>query len=391
MQINGGCSSIGEVLRAPVTVLASGPAAAPAAALHHARRLGVRDLITIDMGGTSFDVCLIQDGRPVVSRTIRVEDQPIGVPGVEVSSIGAGGGSIAWVDAGGALRVGPRSAGARPGPRLLRRRRSRADRHRRERRARGARRRRLPRRPPRRCAPTSRARAIDEHVAGPLGLDTVAAAAGIVRVVESNMVSAIRAVSVERGIDPRRFTIVAGGGGGALHAARIARALGIARVIVPREAGTFCAFGMTVTDVRHDHARAWYAQTDGLDVATVRAAVRGARRRGPRAAGGSGFRGDQVTVERFVDARYPARCTSSRSRCPIRPADGFAEAVARTFHAEHQRRFTYERPELAVELLHWRLAASGVHAEARPLSRRRGTATGGAGAARARSGSTAAS
>jgi N-methylhydantoinase A len=363
MQINGGCSSIGEILRAPVTVLASGPAAAPAAALHHARRLGVRDLITMDMGGTSLDVCLIQDSRPVVSRTIRVEDQPIGVPGVEVSSIGAGGGSIAWVDAGGALRVGPRSAGARPGPAcydaggteptvtdanvvlgaldpgafLGGRRTLRAD---------------------------LAARAIDEHVAGRLGLDTVTAAAGIIRVVESNMVSAIRAVSVERGIDPRRFTLVAGGGGGAVHATRIARALGIARVIVPREAGTFCAFGMTVTDVRHDHARAWYAQTDGLDVATARRVYAELDAEARARLAESGFQGDDVVVERFVDARYPGQVHELTIPVPDPDADDFADAIAATFHAEHARRFTYDRPELPVELLHWRLAAAGVHAPA---------------------------
>ena len=116
MQINGGCASVGELLRRPVYALHSGPAAAPSAAQFHADNEGSRDLINVDMGGTSFDVSLIRHGRPVMSREIEVEHQPIGVAGVEVHSIGAGGGSIAWIDPGGALRVGPRSAGARPGP-----------------------------------------------------------------------------------------------------------------------------------------------------------------------------------------------------------------------------------------------------------------------------------
>ena len=116
MQINGGCASINEILQRPVTILASGPAAAPAAALSFARDLDEQDLIVLDMGGTSLDVCVIRQGSPTMSRTIRVLEQPIGVPGVEIHSVGAGGGSIAWIDEGGALCVGPQSAGARPGP-----------------------------------------------------------------------------------------------------------------------------------------------------------------------------------------------------------------------------------------------------------------------------------
>ena len=116
MQLNGGCAPIEEILRRPVYVLHSGPAAAPAAASYHAVRHGLQDMITVDMGGTSFDVCLIHDGSPARSRKLQVEMQPVGVAGVDVHSIGAGGGSIAYVDAGGALRVGPRSAGSVPGP-----------------------------------------------------------------------------------------------------------------------------------------------------------------------------------------------------------------------------------------------------------------------------------
>jgi N-methylhydantoinase A len=358
MQINGGCASIEEILAAPVNVLASGPAAAPAAALAHAAALGGRDLICIDMGGTSFDVCLIQDGRAAVSRDIRVDEQPVGVPGVEVTSVGAGGGSIAWVDAGGALRVGPRSAGARPGPAaygqggeeptvtdanvvlgvldpdaFLGGRRA--------------------------LHVELAAAAIERHVARPLGLDVVGAAAGIVRIVESNMVAAIRAVSLERGIDPRRFTLVSGGGAGGVHATRIARALGIARVVVPREAGTLCAFGMAVTDVRHDHARALHAQTDALDVARVRALYAELDAEARERLRASGFADDAIRLERAVDARYPGQVHELTVPVPAECGDDLAAQIEAAFHAEHRRRFTYDRTELPVELLHWRVAASG--------------------------------
>ncbi len=198
MQLNGGCAPIQEILHRPVNVLYSGPAAAPAAAAHHAARHDLKDLITVDMGGTSFDVCLIHKGSPARSRTLQVDMQPVGVAGVDVHSIGAGGGSIARVDAGGALRVGPRSAGSIPGPAasgaggtaptvtdanitlgylspesfLGGRRKLRAD---------------LAR------------QAVEEHIAGPLGMDVLQAAAGIIRVVNTNMAAAIRAVSIERG------------------------------------------------------------------------------------------------------------------------------------------------------------------------------------------------
>ena len=129
MQINGGCATVGEILQAPVNMLHSGPAAGPAAGLFHAQEMGRKDIVTIDMGGTSFDVCLVRDGRPTMSRTMQVEDQPIGVAAVDVHSVGAGGGSIAWIDAGGALRVGPQSAGLHAGSGGIRIRRRAADCH----------------------------------------------------------------------------------------------------------------------------------------------------------------------------------------------------------------------------------------------------------------------
>lgn len=360
MQINGGCASVDEILRRPVFALASGPAAAPAAATFHARDIDAKNLISVDMGGTSFDVCLIRDGRAGMSRTIQVEQQPIGVAGVEVHSVGAGGGSIAWIDAGRALRVGPRSAGARPGPAcyglgggeptvtdanvvlgylepeaFLGGRRA--------------------------LDPDLATAAVTEQVAAPLGLDVIRAAAGIIEVVDANMVDAIRAVSIERGIDPRAYTLVAGGGAGALHAARLARKLGMRRLLVPEEAGTFCAFGMTVTDVRHDHSEPLYALTSTVDPAAINTLFDRLETEARRRFHHDGFEDDQIRIERSVDARYPNQV--HELTLPIKSAPAYSKAdlhaLEVTFHAEHESRFTYALPELSIECLHWRVTAIG--------------------------------
>jgi N-methylhydantoinase A len=360
MQNNGGCASVAEILRQPVNMLASGPAASPAAAAEHTRELGLDDLIIADMGGTSFDVCVVRRGRPTMSRIMRVESQPVGVPGVEVHSIGAGGGSVAWVDSGGALRVGPRSAGARPGPacygfggaeptvtdanvvlgylepraflggrRVLRDDLARA--------------------------------AIARHVAEPLGIDVLRAAAGIVEVVNANMIGGIRAISVERGLDPRRYVLVAAGGAGGLHAARLARQLRMDQVLIPREASTFCAFGMTVTDVRHDYARPFHMLSTDINLSELDrlfAEFEGEARKRLR---NESFADDEIEIDRSVDARYLNQVHELTVPVPsvARLTEHDLRLVEATFHREHEEQFTYARSNLPVEFLHWRITAIG--------------------------------
>jgi N-methylhydantoinase A len=255
MHNNGGCSSVEEILTRPVNVLASGPAAAPAGATYHTGALRKEELIVVDVVGTSFDIWLVRKGRPTVSRDVTVEGQPIGVAGVEVHSIGAGGGSVAWIDSRGALRVGPRSAGAPPGPGcygqsgseptvtdanlvlgyldpagfLGGRRRLSEDRA---------------------------AAAIRRiHRGSPWTGDDAGCRDEHLRVADATMLRGMQAISVERGLDPRRYVLVAGGGARGLHATGLARLLRVRCVLIPREASTFCASGMTVTDVRHDYVR----------------------------------------------------------------------------------------------------------------------------------------
>jgi N-methylhydantoinase A len=360
MQVNGGCATVEQTLRVPVSTIASGPAAAPAAALQVGRRVSARDMITVDMGGTSFDVCLIKDGEVPRSRAIAVAHQPIGIPGVEVHSIGAGGGSIAWIDAGGALRIGPQSAGARPGPAayglgggeptvtdanivlgylapeaFLGGRRA--------------------------LSPELSEQAIRTRVARPLGLDLVQAAAGIIKLVNENMVNAIGVVSVERGIDPRPFLLVAGGGAGALHAGRLAAQLQIRRVLIPAEAGTISAYGMTVSDVRHDYAGALHTistepDTDGVGTLLEQLEVRALEELAE-----AGFGRQRVRLQRFVDARYVGQVHELLVPVRLGQVDQatFAEIV-QSFHESHSIRYGWASEQRAVEFLHWRVTGFGV-------------------------------
>jgi N-methylhydantoinase A len=373
MQINGGVASVPEILRKPVNILASGPAAAPAASLYSGSLRGLKDLVIVDMGGTSLDVCLVREGRAAMSRDIQVENQPIGVPGVEVLSVGAGGGSIGWVDDGGALRVGPRSAGSRPGPVaydhggteptvtdanialgfldpqafLGGRRVLRAD----------------------------LSEAALAKVGGKIGKSALETAAGIIRIVNANMVAAIRAVSVQRGIDVRGFTMLAGGGAGGLHAVALARAMEIEHVLIPQQAGTLCAFGMTVTDVRYDESAVHHCFSNAEDVSELAASLASIEAELRERLRAEGFDEGSITIERSVDARYPGQVhqltVPAPSGKPFELAD--LATIKDTFDAEHKSRFTYSRPEMPVEFLHWRVAGIGT-TSGKPLNEPAGAA-----------------
>jgi len=384
MQVNGGCAAVPDLIARPVNAIASGPAAGPAAGAHYAASTRAPDrLIVVDMGGTSFDVCLLRDGQPVMSSAIKVADQPIGVNGVEVLSIGAGGGSIAWVDSGNSLRVGPRSAGSQPGPAcygrggvepavtdanlVAGRMSSRA--------FLGG----------RRALDMQLARdAIETYVARPLEMDVQTAAAGIITLVNANMAMAIRAVSIERGIDPRDYVMVAGGGAGGLHAAELGRMLGIREVLVPRSAGGLCAFGMAVTPVRHDYVKLLHTSSAAFDAAARIARVYDeliAEAAAQLTA--DGFSAQEMRFTRYVEGRYPGQVHNLRVPLPSGPVDdNLLRQLEQDFHAEHQRRFTYAMPNQPVECVHWRLGATGsqppprgrlgrqLSAAAKPVSRR---------------------
>ena len=361
MQVNGGCAAVPDLLARPVNAIASGPAAGPAADAYYASSTKAPDrLIVVDMGGTSFDVCLLRDGEPVMSSDIKVADQPIGVNGVEVLSVGAGGGSVAWLDSGNSLRVGPRSAGSQPGPACY---------------GRGG------TEPAvtdanlvvgrmaagaflggRRSLDINLAiKAIATHIATPLGLDVNTAAAGILTIVNSNMATAIRAVSIERGIDPRDYVMVAGGGAGGLHATELARMLGIGEVLIPRSAGGLCAFGMAVTPVRHDYVRLSHCYSNAPGVAArISGVFDSLMAEGSAHLKSDGFKPDEIRFSRHLEGRYPGQVHNLTVPLPGGPIDDeFLRRLEADFHAEHDKRFTYSMRDQPVECLHWRLVATG--------------------------------
>jgi len=257
MQSNGGVTSPEAVAALAASTLLSGPAAAPTAGVAALVPHSLDSFITVDMGGTSFDAALVVDGKPAITTTGSVNRHALALPSMEIVTIGAGGGSIAWIGDG-LLRMGPQSAGASPGPACY---------------GQGG------------VEPTcsdanlvlgylspsffaggrirldadAAQRAISERVADPLGMDTVRAAWGMYKVMNVNMASAIREISVKKGWDPREFVLVCAGGAGAVHAAMIARELGIRRIVVPNDAAIFCASGMLRTDLKHDFVRSFPA------------------------------------------------------------------------------------------------------------------------------------
>ena len=290
-----------------------------------ASALGLEDILSFDMGGTTAKVGLIQGGKPVGDQGLRgrratprpaiggmsLSGYPMRTPVVDLVEIGAGGGSIAWVDSGGLLRVGPQSAGADPGPGLLRARRRRADRHRRERRARAA--------EPAATSSAARSaldvegarRAIEERCAQPLGLDVVEAANGIVEIANAAMVNALRLISVQRGYDPRDFVLVAFGGAGPVHANALARDAEMPTLLVPRSPGIFSATGLLATDLKRDASSTVMRRLDALDPGEVEAAFAVLERAGAAelARGGPRGRRDRVRGARSTCATS-ARATS---------------------------------------------------------------------------------
>jgi N-methylhydantoinase A len=374
MQLNGGCTSVEHALKKPVTLIHSGPAAAPAAGLYVAARARSAnghgpepartpaDLITIDMGGTSFEVSVVQDGHLSVSRKIFVDHQPLGVPGMELRSIGAGGGSVAWIDSGGALRVGPQSAGASPGPAAY-------DRGGTEPTVTDANLV-LGYLPPQGILGGSRAlnlelarAAIESRVAGPLRMSVDEAAAGVIEVVNENMIGAIHAVTTQRGIDPRGFVMVCGGGAGALHACRLAAGLQMSEVLVPAEASALSAYGMIVTDVRHDYSAALYTSTSDLVTAgEVQAVFDELERAGGAELDLAGFDQADRRFDRLVDARYQGQVNELMVPVPAgRLGPDFYAQVRADFERQHRERYTFALPDNPVEFLHWRVTAWGLH------------------------------
>jgi len=348
MQSNGGSISASAARAQAVRTVLSGPAAGVVGARAVGREAGFPRIISFDMGGTSTDVSLV-DNVIATTTDSKVGDFPVRLPVIDIHTVGAGGGSIAHVDSGGALRVGPESAGAVPGPacygtgteltvtdaNLL-----------------------LGRLDPeyflggRMPLDLDRLQAVAADTAKRLRMSVPALAEGIVRVANANMERAIRVVSVERGHDPRRFALLAFGGAGGMHACEIAAELEIATAIVPRHAGVLSALGMLVADVTRDYSASVLRPADALTPKDLERAFAPLVEQAGRELGREGFRPNRRTIERIVDVRYVGQ--SYEIGVP------FTAGYRREFDRRHGRTFGYMNPSRPTEVVNVRVKAAGI-------------------------------
>jgi len=360
MKSNGGVEDRSAAAAKPIDLLVSGPVGGVLSAIFFGRLTGRSNLISMDMGGTSFDVSLIVDGRANQTTEFEIEwGLPVFTPMVDVKTIGAGGGSIAWIDKGGLLRVGPQSAGADPGPACY---------------GRGGER-----------ATVTDANLVlgrinpDYFLGGELALDVAAAekvvgelgeqlgmpieevASSIVELVDFSMVNALRLVSIDRGLDPREFTLVSFGGAGSLHAPALAEIIGAREVLIPIHQGVFSAFGLMTADMRVDESVTASFRSDLLDLERVNAIVARLRERALARLAEEGYTGEAVlepTVElRYLGQNYSTDIPLPGANGPLSNAD--LEELYRRFHAEHRRLYGYDIPDEIVELVHFKTAAIG--------------------------------
>jgi len=357
MQSNGGLITADAARQRPVNTLLSGPAGGVRGATYVAGRRGIDDLITMDMGGTSCDVSLVEGGDPVVSTDVEVGDYTVSVPMIDIHTVGSGGGSIAWVDAGGALRVGPRSAGADPGPVSYDRggtKPTTTDAHVL-----------LGRLDPGRFledgGDPDAVNAAFSELADELGMSAEEAAQGVLDVANANMERALRVVSVERGYDPRDFALVAFGGAGPLHACKLAADLDIPEVVVPGAAGVLSALGLLVSDVLYDDSRSMVRRWDDVSPRTLRDAFDGMRDEGDERLAAEGIAEENRVFERTADLRYVGQSFEVSVPMPEGDVDESAlETVVERFHDRHERRYGHADPGEPVELVTLRMRARGV-------------------------------
>ena len=366
VQSNGGAVSLGRLALRPVNLVLSGPAAGVGALNLYRRHAGSEDLISLEIGGTSCDVTLMSGGAVAVSDHLIIDGYHLATPSVDIHTVGAGGGTIARVDEAGLLHVGPQGSGARPGPaayglggtaptvtdaQLL-----------------------LGRLRPGPFAggsvsldPAPARAAIEARIAGPLGLAPDAAAAGIIRILEQSLLHALESISIERGHDARRFTLVAAGGAGPMHGASVGRMLGCKRVYVPRQAGVFCALGMLHADIRQDFLQVFFAELDAAQAPTLDAGFAPLLAEAEAALAAEGFAGEAARVGREIDLRYPGQLWSLRVGLED---DGWDAGAARAaFEAEHERQFGHIQPGGTIEITALRVVARGLLQWAEPAPR----------------------
>lgn len=358
MQGNAGIMTFNAALKKPVSVAESGPIAGIIAANYLSKMLGEKNIITLDMGGTSADVALIQNNVMKFTTDSHIEGYPISIPTVDLSFIGAGGGSIAWCDDGGALKVGPLSAGAEPGPVCY---------------GKGG------------VKPTvtdanlvtgrirpeifeenlvnameTTKNAVDKYIAGPLNISTIQAAEGIIDVVNSNMIRAIKFVSVQKGYDPREFTLVAFGGAGGLHAGKLAEELEIPKVIVPYSPGTFCALGLVLSDIKCDCVHSRLLTKDQISPKLLNEIYSSLDKQGKDELEKQNVVNENRVLIRTCDMRYFGQAfeISVPLSCKDITENDIDDMIER-FHSLHEQAYGHCMKDDPIEFVNYRVSAVG--------------------------------
>ena len=377
MQSSGGLCDVETARRQCVQMMESGPAGGVVGSIAVCDVLAVNNAICFDMGGTTAKACVVRRGSPDLSPDYFVggynQGLAIRIPVLDIKEVGTGGGSIAWIDPGGALHVGPASAGAEPGPVCY---------------GRGG------------SQPTltdaavvlgrispdqylggemrldydAALQAVRKQVAEPLGLGVERAASGMLAIAGSAMANAVRAVTTERGLDPRDFTLIAYGGGGPLHAAAVARELAVGKVIVPQTPAHFSAVGMLLADIRRDYVLTHFQHLAGLSMKELEAMYRQLEQEGWGALQKIGVTSDQVIFERAADMRYIGQEHAVAVTVPAAvDSEAAREAIKKAFDEAHQVRFSHSAPVEPAQLVSLRVSVFG-RMEKPPLPRiRQGT------------------
>ena len=371
MQSNGGTASFAWAKARPITLIESGPAAGMNGAALVGEMCGARDVIYLDVGGTTAKCALIEDNRPKVTTEYKIEwsrispGYPVRVPVADIVEIGAGGGSIGWLDGSGALRVGPHSAGSDPGPACY---------------GRGG------------AEPTvtdaklltgvldphyfaggrieldsARARDAMRTLAERLGTGVEQAAISMIRVVDANMLNALKLVSIQRGYDPRDFALVAAGGGGAMHAASLARELGVNEIVIPRYPGYFSAWGMLVTERRADFIRSALSRLENTTTLTVQGILAELKGEAEAYFGAEGLAAERLRFDAQIDLRYVGQEHTVTVGIDIDSAT--SDSILHAFHAAHERAYSFRLDGTPAELVTYRVSATAM--EAKPQLRRR--------------------
>ena len=359
-QSNGGLAVGSVVTDQSVYAINSGPASAPQAALYIGEPWNLKNIITVDMGGTSFDITLTRDGRANVAKNIDFLRYRIGIPMIQVETLGAGGGSIGWIDAMGLLQMGPQSAGSEPGPACY---------------DQGGEKPtttdanlvlgylnpdglvggRLP------LNVQAARKVISTGLAKPLKLSVEQAAFGMFTIVNHNMVNAIRRVSVERGYDPRDFVLNCAGGATGAHITALAREMGIRRVLVSKLASGLCAYGQIISDVKYNHMAPAPVRLEGSAAAArLDALFARLEARGRDDLKNDGFTEDRISIRRSLDMRYVGQvheCTVDVD--PFTLDEAALATLKAAFHARHEELYTYCEPSSVVEVVNVESAITG--------------------------------